>query len=105
MGDNDGQEYRAQKPLNQVETTFPRNTKDTKRYSQNKKPNDSLHPKLPARESILPDTTRTNGPKRIPKETTGKRLHQTIQKPICSPLLLHQKEKAESYNPFKTTAK
>jgi len=49
--------------------------------------------KLSTRKGVLLNPTRTNSLKRIPEETAGKRLHQTIQKPICCPLLLHQKEK------------
>jgi len=50
-------------------------------------------PKLSTRESVLPNTTWTSSPKRISEETTRKGLYPTIQKPICCPLLLHQKEK------------
>ena len=50
-------------------------------------------PKFLTRESILPNTTWTSSPKGIPEETVGKGLHSTIQKSICHPLLLYQKEK------------
>ena len=51
------------------------------------------HSELLARKSILLDTTRTRSIKRISGKTTGKRIYPTVQKPICCPLLLHQKEK------------
>src|ERR1700722_6132923 len=45
------------------------------------------------RKDLRPYPERTKGFRRIRERTPGERIHQTVQKPVCFALLLHQKER------------
>jgi hypothetical protein len=49
-------------------------------------------PREHARESVRPNPTRTGSTRNIPPRTPRQGIHYRVQKPVCSPILLHQKE-------------